>query len=112
MVGSNALLSCLCPAVRWIATMKPWLSHTRWILLPQPPRERPSAWSSGSCICVSLRPPSACAGFAFFFRPGGGAAGADARAVDAPQVVVDEALVVQLVKQGGDEAGQGAVLAP
>jgi len=57
-VGSNALLSYAWPAVTWRATMKPCLSQTRWILVLKPPRERPSAWSSGSWTCVYLRPPS------------------------------------------------------
>ena len=51
-----ALLSCACPAVIWIATMNPWLSQTKWIFVPKPPRERPNAWSSGSCICACSWP--------------------------------------------------------
>jgi hypothetical protein len=44
--------------------------------------------------------------------PGGGSAGADDGAVDAPQVVVDAACVVQFVEQGGDDAAPGAVSTP
>src|SRR5262245_63039123 len=112
MVGSKALLSWACPAVMWIETMNPWLSQTRWILVPKPPRERPSAWSGGSRICASLRPPNRRGRPAFFFRPGRRPAGADDGAVDAPQVVVELAGVVQFVQQRGDNADPGAVGAP
>src|SRR6516162_7259526 len=112
MVGSKNLLSCRCPAVTWIATRNPWLSQTRWIFVPKPPRERPSAWSGGSSSCASLRPPSVREPLAFFFRPGGRSAGPDDGTIDTPQVVINEALVVQLVQQRGDNANPGAVLAP
>src|SRR5205823_13917042 len=103
MVGSKNLLSWRCPAVTWMATMKPWLSQTRWTFVPKPPRERPSAWSGGSRSCASLRPPSRREPFAFFFRPGGSSARPDDSAIDTPQVVIDEALVVQFVQQRGDD---------
>src|SRR5947209_20395116 len=94
-----------------MATMKPWLSQTRWTFVPKPPRERPSAWSGGPLSCASLRPPSLRGPLAeFFFRPWGCPAGADGGAVDTPQVVIDEALVVQLVQQRGDKTDPGAVL--
>src|SRR5437016_2209167 len=95
-----------------MATMKPWLSQTGWILVPKPPRERPSAWSGGSLSCDSLRPPSLRGPLAFFFRPGSSPAGPNDGAIDTPQVVIDEALVVQLVQQRGDKTNPGAVLAP
>src|SRR6516165_5806949 len=95
-----------------MATMTPWLSQTMWILVLKPPRDRPSAWSGGSCICASFRPPSILWWRAFFFRPGGSSAGSDNGTVDAPQVVVDLALVVQFVEQRRDDAVPGAVLTP
>src|SRR5436853_4433471 len=103
MVGSKNLLSWRCPAVTWIATMIPWLSQTRWILVPKPPRERPSAWSGGSCSCASLRPPSRRDPPAFFFRPGGCPAGPNDGPIDTPEVMIDEALVVQFIQQRGDD---------
>src|ERR1041384_440794 len=45
-------------------------------------------------------------------RPTGAAGGAGDGAVDAPQVVVDLALVVALVQQGGVQPGPGAVAPP
>lgn len=99
-------------AVTWMATTMPWLSQTRWTLVEKPPRERSSAWSGGSCICTSARPPSRRGPLAFFFRTGGRPAGPDDRAVDAPQVGVDPAVVVQFIQQRGDDAGPGAVAAP
>src|SRR4051794_23374255 len=112
MVGSKNLLSWRCPAVTWMATMNPWLSQTRWTFVPKPPRERPGAWSGGSWSCASLRPPSTRGPLAFFFRPGRRPAGPDDGAIDTPEVVIDEALVVQLVQQRGDNVNPGAVLAP
>src|SRR5258708_5356399 len=111
-VGSKNLLSWRCPAVTWMATIKPWLSQTRWIFVPKPPRERPSAWSGGSCSCAVLRPPSLRGELAFFFRSGSSPTRADDGAIDTPQVVVDKALVIQFVQQRGDHAVPGAVLAP
>ena len=49
--------------------MKPWLSQTRWIFVPNPPRERPNAWSDGSCICAVFGPPNCWGLLAFFFAP-------------------------------------------
>src|SRR3954471_11536593 len=112
MVGSKNLLSWRCPAVTWMATMKPWLSHTRWTFVPKPPRDRPSAWSGGSWSCASLRPPNLRELLAFFFRPGGNATGHDDRTIDAPEVLIDEALFIQFVQQRGDHTIPGAVLTP
>src|SRR5262249_5533434 len=107
--GSNALLSCLCPAVRWMATMKPQPSLTKWIFVPNPPRERPNAWSEGSCICAVLGPPSRGWLRGFFFRPGCRPAGPDDGGIDTPEVVVDLAWVVQFVQQRGDDPDPGVV---
>ena len=49
--------------------MKPWLSQTRWIFVPNPPRERPNAWSDGSCICAVFGPPNCGRLLGFFFAP-------------------------------------------
>jgi len=40
--------SCCCPAVTSTARGSPAPSVTKWNLLPNPPFERPRAWSSGS----------------------------------------------------------------
>jgi hypothetical protein len=37
-------------------------SQTRCALVPKLPRERPSAWSSGSTTCAAAGPPAAAAG--------------------------------------------------
>src|SRR5258707_4362567 len=92
--------------------MKPWLSQTRWILVPKPPRERPSAWSGGSWSCASFRPPSLREAPDFFSRSCGSPTGADDGAVDAPQVVVNQALVIQFVQEPGDDTDPRAVPAP
>src|SRR4051794_5075467 len=112
MVGSNALLSCAWPAVMWRATMEPCLSQARWILVVKPPRERPSAWLSGSWSCARLRPPSRCELPPLFPPSSGGPASPDDGPVDAPQVVIDPALIVQFVQQRGDDAGPRAIPAP
>src|SRR5882724_6399474 len=95
-----------------MASMKPWLSQTRWIFVLNPPRERPSAWSDGSCICVVLGPPNRCRPLAFFFRPRRRTAGPNNGAIDTPEVVIDLPLVVQLVQQRGDDPDPGAVRPP
>src|SRR3954471_16619699 len=95
-----------------MATMKPWRSHTRWTLVPNPPRDRPSAWSGGSCICVALRPPSRREPLLLSPPSGGRPTGTDDGAVDTPEVVVDLPLVVRLVQQRGDDPDPGAVLPP
>ncbi len=46
-------LSLASPPVRWNASGKPSKSVFRWILLENPPRERPRAWFA----CPLLRPP-------------------------------------------------------
>src|SRR5436309_13817589 len=112
MVGSNALLSCVWPAVTWRAKMEPCLSQTRWTLVVKPPRERPNAWSSGSRSCARLRPPSSRELLPFFPPSGRSPAGPDDGAVDAPQVVIDLALVVQFVQQRGGDPGPSAIPAP
>lgn len=40
---SNWRLSLASPPVRWKSSGRPSRSHFRWILVPKPPRERPSA---------------------------------------------------------------------
>src|SRR3954471_1354972 len=46
-------LSLAWPPVRWTARGRPLKSHFRWILVENPPRERPSAWP----LCPLLRQP-------------------------------------------------------
>src|SRR3954471_24719030 len=41
---SKLRLSLASPPVRWKARGSPSRSHLRWILVENPPRERPSAW--------------------------------------------------------------------
>src|ERR1044072_7055588 len=91
--------------------MKPRPSQTRWTFVPNPPRERPRAWSAGSSMRVPRHPPAASPS-PLFPRPGGSPAGPDDRAVDAPEVVVEQALVVQFVEQRGDDADPGALATP
>src|SRR5262249_38158356 len=90
----------------------PWLSQTRWTLVLKPPRDRPSAWSSGSCSCAASGPPSCgrCSGF--FFRPGGRDVGPVDGAVETPEVPLNDAGSVQLEQQGVEDLGPGAVLPP
>src|SRR6185312_1346504 len=84
MTRSNCVLSCRCPAVNSTASGSPLPSATRWILVPKPPRLRPSAWSAGS------------PGGGFFFRRAGGGTGRpDVGAVDAEQAGVDEPGLVE-----------------
>ena len=45
---SNCVDSCLWPAVSSMASGRPRPSVTKWSLVPNPPRERPRAWSMGS----------------------------------------------------------------
>src|SRR5690348_7485584 len=90
----------------------PWPSQTRWTLVPKPPWERPNAWSCGSRTCSDSGPANTGGVPGFFFRPGGGPAGADDGGIHQPQVAVDEALLVQAQEQGIEDLGPGAVLAP
>src|SRR5438552_1065806 len=92
--------------------MMPWLSHTRCTLVPKPPCERPSAWSSGSERCADAGPPNSGGGSGFFPRPGGGLVGTNDGGIDAPEVAVDEPLLVESQQQGIKDLGPGAVLAP
>src|SRR4051794_35197503 len=112
MVGSNALLSCAWPAVTWRAKMEPCLSQTRWTSVVKPPRERPNAWSSGSWSCARSRPPSSREPLPLFPPTGRGSTGSDDGPVDAPEVVIDLALVVQFVQQRGGDAGPSAIPPP
>src|SRR5215813_3275636 len=102
-----------------MATIQPCLSQTKWILVVKPPRDRPSAWSRGSCICVCLRPPSRreppgleLDRFLFFSPSSGSPTCPDDGTVDTPQVVVDLLLVIQFVEQRGDDANPCAIPAP
>lgn len=57
---SNCLDSCSWPAVASTASGRPWPSVTKCSFVPNPPRERPRAWSGGSStppFCPLLRPP-------------------------------------------------------
>src|SRR5262245_25004304 len=112
MTGSKPCVSCVWPAVTPTARTMPWLSQTRWTLVLNPPRDRPSAWSAGSCSCAASGPPS-CGGLSGFFpRPGGRDVGPVDGAVEAPQVALDDAGLVQLEQQGVEDVGPGAVFAP
>jgi hypothetical protein len=59
-----------------------------------------------------LGPPRAGTGAGFFFRPAGGAGGADDGGIDHPQVAAELAVLVEVVQKGGEDLGPGAVLAP
>src|SRR5438128_1486031 len=100
------------PAVTHTARMMPWLSQTRCVLVPKPPRERPSAWSCGSWSCIDSGPHSCGGGSGFFFRPSGGRVGAVDGAVETPQIAVDEARLIELEQQSVKDLGPGAVLTP
>ena len=92
--------------------MIPVLVQIRWVLVPKPPCERPSAWSSGSVRCIDAGPPNSGAGSGFFFRPGGSLVSADDAGIDTPEVALNEAGLVQAEQQGVEDLGPGAVLAP
>src|SRR4051794_35858824 len=92
--------------------MIPVLVQIRWVLVPKPPCERPSAWSWGSRRCAAAGPPNSGGGSGFFFRPGGSLVGTNDRGIDAPQVAVDEPGLIELQQQGVEDLGPGAVLAP
>jgi len=47
--SSTTVDSCACPAVKWNPRGRPFPSQRMWIFVEKPPRERPNAWSSGSC---------------------------------------------------------------
>src|SRR5262249_10816870 len=112
MTCSNPWVSWVWPALTHTARTIPWLSQTRWTLVLKPPRDRPSAWSGGSCICAASGPPNCGGCSGFFFRPGGRGVGAVDGAVEAPQVALDDAGAVQGEQQGVEDLGPGAVLAP
>lgn len=92
--------------------MSPLLSHTRWTFVVKPPRERPSAWSDGSSICVDSRPPRRGVPRAPFGGSGCGTAGADDRPVDAPKIAVNLAPFIQVVEQRCRDPDPSAVAAP
>src|SRR5439155_23063185 len=94
------------------ARTMPRPSQTKWTFVPKPPCERPSAWSCGSCTCIDSGPPRHGEASGFFFRPGGGPAGADHGSIDQPQVAVDEPALVEAQQQGVEDPGPGAVLPP
>src|SRR5262245_36284693 len=112
MACSNPLISWRWPSVTHTARRTPPESQTRWVLVPKPPWERPSACPSGSAICSAFGPPSRGVWSGFFFRPGGGSAGAVDGGIDAPQVALDEAAPIQAEQQGVEDVGPGAILAP
>src|SRR5437764_7888875 len=97
---STWVLSCRCPGVRTAASGRPVPSLTKWIFVPNPPRERPRAWSAGSP-----------AGRFFFRRPGRRAGGPDGGAVDAEQVRVDQPGLAQPELEAPDDAVEQAGLA-
>ena len=47
---SNCVDSCAWPAVASMASGRPRPSVTMWSFVPNPPRERPRAWSGGSSV--------------------------------------------------------------
>jgi hypothetical protein len=96
---SNCVDSCACPAVTQAARGTPAPSETRCSFDPHPPRERPSAWSSGSPARS-------------FRRARRRARRPHARAVDAPQVPVDLALAVEADAERLGDPVEGAVPAP
>src|SRR5262245_4402462 len=90
----------------------PWPSQTRGTFVPNPPCDRPSAWSCGSCACIDSGPPRRGGAADFFSRPGGRPRGADDGRIDEPQVAVDPAGAVQAQEQSVEDGGPRAVLAP
>src|SRR5436309_5569977 len=97
MTAPNWVHSCRWPGVRTTARGSRLASETRWILVPNPPRDFPRAWSGGS------------PGGGFFppgpgRRPGRPGVGP----VHAVERVVDEAGCVQPELQGGQDVGQRA----
>src|SRR5579884_3375368 len=112
MTSANAVLSWRCPAVTQTARIVPLLSQTRLTLVVKPPRERPRPWSAGSVKCVAGGPANSGRGSVFFSRPGGGRVGAAVGGVEAPQVAVDAAGLVEVEQQRVEDLGPGAVLAP
>src|SRR5947209_14242738 len=103
MRSSSAVDSCCWPGVTNTPSGMPWPSHSRWILLPKPPWERPKAWSSGSAKAAADGPPRARGWSAFFFRPGGGPASADDGGVGTPQVAAQAAVTVEVFEQVGED---------
>jgi len=92
--------------------MKPVLSVARWIFVVKPPRDRPNAWSAGSCICADPGPPNRRGPLAPFPRPGRRTAGPDDRGVATPQVVIDLTSVIEFVQERGDDPDPSAVRPP
>src|SRR5271166_1184655 len=86
---ANQMDLCAKATSRTPQRMVKWLSHLRPFWSAQLPRVAP-----------------------FFFRPSRRSAGPDDGGVDTPQVMVDLALVIQVVQQRGDDADPGAVLTP
>src|SRR5690242_7812609 len=93
-------------------TMKPWLSVARWIFVVKPPRDRPNAWSAGSCICADFGPPSRRGSLAPFSGPGRRTAGPDDGGIDTPEVVIDLTSVIEFVQERGDDPDPGAIRPP
>src|SRR5258708_6856149 len=112
MTCSKPWVSWRWPAVTHTARMMPWLSQTRGVFVPNPPRERPRAWSCGSCICIDSGPLSCAGEPRFFFRPSGGRVGAVDGAVETPQIAVDEARSIELEQQRVKDLGPCAVFTP
>jgi hypothetical protein len=61
---------------------------------------------------ASLQARTVPAGCPDFFRPARRSAGTDDGGIDAPQVTIDEAVVIEAEQQGIEDLGPGAVLAP
>src|SRR5262249_25800320 len=94
------------------AKMRPRPSQAMCTFVPNPSRELPSAWSIGSSIRADLRPSSRATPRAPFGGAGGRPAGSDNRPIDALQVAIDLAAVVQFLEQRGSDPNPGAALTP
>lgn len=93
-------------------TGMPWLSQSKWTLVPKPPGERPNAWSAGSSSCAAFGPPNCRGWSAFFFRSRRRAAGAADSAVHTPQVAAEAAVLVEVVQEFGQDRGPGTIFTP
>src|SRR3954471_4129084 len=99
--SSKAICSWRSPPVKTAVIGRPWPSARRWILVENPPCERPSA-SSGAAPPDGAGPASA----------GGVLVGANDRGIDNVQIPVDLAPRVRLSLKGGEDAVPNTRSAP